>query len=61
MSKLGEEQENLERDRVAWNLPRPQRQGTLPEDLIGSLKQGAAPRTDEEASSRGRTQGDDEV
>jgi hypothetical protein len=61
MSKLEEEHEDWERDRRAWNLPRPRRQVSLAEDLLRSLKQRAASQTNEEPSSQRPTQDIDEV
>lgn len=61
MSKLSDEQKDWERDRTAWNLPRPRSVVSLPEDLRRSLKQSASSRSDEKASSQRPTQGIDEV
>ena len=52
MSKLEEEVENWERDRLAWNLPRPRNEVSLPEDLLRSVKESGASRTDEPGSQR---------
>jgi hypothetical protein len=60
MSKLEEEAENWERDCRAWNLPRPRTEVSLPEDLLRSLKESVASRTDEPSSQR-PTQGTGEV
>ena len=57
-----DERKNWERDRLAWNLPRPRQEVTLAEDLIRSLKRSASTQADEKAtSSRRPAQGTDEV
>jgi len=60
MSKQEEEVENWERDRRAWNLPRPQNEVSLPEDLLRFLKESGATPPDE-SSSQGPTRGTEEV
>ena len=61
MSRLEEEQEDWERDRIAWNLPLPRSQVSLAEDLLRSLKQSSRSQPDEKASSQRTTEGIDEV
>jgi len=62
MSKKEDEQENWERDRLAWNLPGPRHELTLAEDLLRSLERSASSQADEKVTSLRRpAQGADEV
>jgi hypothetical protein len=61
MSK-GDEQESWERDRLAWNLPRPRHdEVTLAEDLLRSLERSVSSQDEKVASLQRPAQGTDEV
>lgn len=55
MSNLEDEQDEWERDRAAWNLPRPKRprnEVPLADDLLRALEQRTASRSNERSSQR---------
>jgi hypothetical protein len=57
-----DEQEHSERDRLAWNLPRPRHEVTLAEDLVGSLEGSVSSQANEKAAfSQRPAQSTDEV
>ena len=64
MSNMDDEREDWERDRAAWNLPRPKRprnEVPLSDDFLRALKHRTASRTSDEQSSQKTRQGIEEV